>query len=149
MPPWFSSTARENALRDAAAAWLGTPFLGNSSACGRGVSCQFLAAALYRETGFVDLIPPEVPMAYARFNTVSMVEPWMDARPEFEDCTGLPAQAGDMLGFRIGRAVHHCGVVLSSGSFVHCVDPAGVIISPLTDSTWASRLRRAWRPIAT
>jgi len=146
MPPWFSTPGRITALQVAAAAWVGTPFLGNSSAIGLGVSCQFLAAALYRESGFVDLAPPEVPMAFARFNSTSLVEPWMDARPEFES-VGFDYQPGDMLGFRIGKAVHHCGVVLSSGSFVHCVDPAGVIISPLTDSTWASRLRRAWRPI--
>ena len=146
---FYSTPERIAELQAVAASWIGTPFLGNSSAKGRGVSCQFLASAMYRETGFLDATPPEVPMSYARFHNTSLLEPWMDARPEFEQLAGFDVIPGDMLGFRIGKAVHHCGVVISDGSFVHCIDPAGVIVSPLADSTWASRLRRAWRPIAT
>lgn len=149
MTNWFNSPERAGALTAAVSSWQGTPFFANSCAKGGGVSCQFLAAALYREAGFADLHPPEVDMSHAQFSAASLVEPWVDAEPRFEAVpVALSALIlGDLIGIRLGRAVHHVGVMVGSGAFVHALETRGVIISPTADATWRSRITRAWRPI--
>lgn len=147
MSRFFSNAERIEALQEAANLWLGTPFGGNSSSIGVGVSCQFLAAALYQEAGFAIDDPPEVPMGYAQFSRVSLLEPWADSHSQFESVGPDEIIIGDLLGFRLGRVVHHCGVVCGDGVFVHAIEGVGVAICPLSDATWRGRLRRVWRPI--
>ena len=140
----FGSPQSVISLEIAARSWLGTPFAGNSNAKGRGVSCQMLAAEIYAECGLDVGDIPEAPMAHSRFSKVSLVEPFIDALPGFRSVP-LP-QAGDLLGFRLGRVVHHLGIMLLGGVFVHCVEGPGVLISPIADATWSGRLQRIWRP---
>lgn len=142
---WFCSTERVAALLSVARSWQGTPFLANSCAKGCGVSCQKLAAAVYRECGCVDINVPEVPMSHARFSRRPMLEPFVDSLPQFAptDDGVLP---GDLLGFRIGSTVHHCGICLPGGQFVHAMHGLGVLFSALTDPTWSTRLACVWRP---
>jgi hypothetical protein len=58
---------------------------------------------------------PEVAMAHARFSRHSLVEQFMNGRMEFTRLgaweTGWPELlAGDLLGFRMGRVIHHLGI---------------------------------------
>lgn len=147
---WFSTDERMRLLEHVAGEWIGTPFVANSMVKGKdgGVSCQKLAEAIYRETGFCDQPTPAVDMRHARHSLVSLLESFMDSLPMFVSIEQrefiLP---GDMLGFKVFRTVHHCGVALSGGRFVHACDGAEVKISNLSDSTWESRLARIWRPV--
>lgn len=145
----FWTPERLSQLEAEALEWVGTPFGANSSAKGVGVSCQKLAAALYSACGYPDVLDvPDVPMSHARFSTVSFVVDWFANRPDFNRLEGAPIQPGDVLGFRIGHTVHHLGVALSDGRFVHAMDGMGATISLLADATWESRLTYTWRPNA-
>ena len=147
MNPFFTTQERIAALYSAASSWHGTPFFGNSASKGVGVSCQFLAAAIYAEAGLSVASPPEVSMSHAKFSRESLVEPWMGGQTNFSDVPLEEAQAGDLLGFRIGQAIHHVGILLAPGVFIHVVDGSSVQNSFLSDATWRRRLARAWRPV--
>jgi hypothetical protein len=121
---------------------------------GRGASCQKFAAALLRDGGFWAVEVPSAPMAHARFSRVSLVEPWLDSRPEFarillarRPSAADPLLPGDVLGFRLGRVIHHLGVYLGKGRFIHCLEHLGTTVCPLSDPTWWGRLGAVWRPI--
>jgi cell wall-associated NlpC family hydrolase len=150
MTPYFQRSDRVAALRAAAQAWVGTPFSPNGCARGRGVSCQKLAAALLREAGLPLGEVPDAPMSQARFSRRSLVEEWFRARPFFAPQPprpGFPFWAGDILGFRVGRVIHHLGVALDAARFIHCLEHLGVSICPVQDPTWAGRLAAIWRPV--
>jgi len=149
---WFSTAERTAALDCAARSWLGTPFCPNSAVRGPqgGVSCQKLVAEIYFAAGFIEPLPiPDAAMSHARSNILSLLESFMATRPEFERLAPYPDKilAGDLVGFRIGRTVHHCAVALGSGQFIHAVETLGVCISHFSDPTWFGRLGALWRPI--
>lgn len=157
MESWFNTPERVQRLREEARRWVGTPFMPNSNTPGPngGVSCQKLASEIYRRAGWRDIPVPEVSMAHARFGSRrSLLEPFMDARPEFmkmqnAECRVQNVQAGDLLGFRLKLVVHHCGIYLGGGQFVHAMDHVGTLISNLSDATWLSRWVVSWRPLGT
>ena len=149
MKSWFCTVERLNRLEAEFYRWLGTPFLANSCSEGPrgGVSCQKLAAAIYRAVGLVDVDPPEVAMSHARFSRESLVEPWMDQRQEFQrmpDCSDI--QAGDLLGFTIGKAVHHLAIAQNSHMFFHVIEGQRAGFASRIDPTWGTRLAVVWRP---
>lgn len=146
---WFSSPERIAALEFKAGKWIGTPFLANSNmpGPGGGVSCQKLVSAIYREVGFCDVPVPEVAMSHAQFSQRSLVEEFMADRPEFVRIEKSEVMPGDLLGFRIGKIVHHLGIVLPASMFIHAMYRHGTICSALSDGTWVSRLRAVWRPL--
>jgi cell wall-associated NlpC family hydrolase len=150
---YFCTIERIEGLEQVARSWLGTPFLCNSNTRGPrgGVSCQKLVAEIYRETGACDIQVPEVPMSLANFSRgegllMGFMEGIGDRFVMVPDHTRdvLP---GDLLGFRLGRTVHHCGIALPGGRFVHAITRLGTTYGQLTDPTWGSRLEIAWRPI--
>jgi cell wall-associated NlpC family hydrolase len=144
---WFENISRRITLRRVAQSWLGTPFRANSSTKGMGVSCQKLVSEVYREVGFCDVEVPSVPMSYARFSRKeSLVENFMATRSEFAIVDS--ADFGDLLGFRFGKVVHHLGISLGNGEFVHALYNQGVSISRLDGPAWMTRLVRIWRPLA-
>ena len=150
MNPFFASTARRQALLDEARSWVGTPFFANSSAKGRGVSCQKLAASIYQSTGFLppEETIPDAPMSRARFAEDSLVEAWLNGRTDFELLPhGSALMPGDLMTFRLKRSVHHVGILVLPGIFVHAAEGVGAQLSPVADSTWMSRLAGVWRPI--
>ena len=53
----------------------------------------------------------------------------------------------DLLGFRIGRTVHHLGIMLDRGEFIHVLDHVGTVVSQLNDPTYSGRLARVWVPV--
>ena len=142
---WFNTPERIDALLASATSWLGTPFAGNSCAKGAGVSCHTLASAIYEEAGRGSFAVPEVPMSHARFSRDSILIRWMDGSPSFVRVTGENVLPGDILGFKIGQCVHHVGVALPNGRFVHSIEGLGTVISAMLDATWASRHAETWR----
>jgi cell wall-associated NlpC family hydrolase len=146
-PTWFTEK-RINALEAEAATWVGTPFAANSSAKGLGVSCHTLAGALYAAVGWGDILIPDVAISHARFGENSLADPFFEAMAE--RFTQLPHDSdilpGDVLGFRIGRIVHHLGTALRNGRFIHALEGLGATVSTTEDATYRSRLTTIWRP---
>ena len=144
---WFNEE-RIDALEAEATTWVGTPFAANSSAKGLGVSCHTLAGALYAAVGWGDIAIPEIPISHARFGQDSFADPFFEAMAE--RFTQLPHDSeilpGDVLGFRIGRIVHHLGVALPNGRFIHALEGIGATVSTTEDATYRSRLTTIWRP---
>jgi cell wall-associated NlpC family hydrolase len=146
-PTWFTEE-RIEALEVEAASWVGTPFAANSSAKGLGVSCHTLAGALYAAVGWGDILIPDVAISHARFGENSLADPFFDSMAE--RFTQLPHDSkilpGDVLGFRIGRIVHHLGTALRNGRFIHALEGLGATVSTTEDATYRSRLTTIWRP---
>jgi cell wall-associated NlpC family hydrolase len=146
-PTWFNEQ-RIDALEVEAATWVGTPFAANSSAKGLGVSCHTLAGALYAAVGWGEIHIPEVAISHARFGENSLADPFFESMAE--RFTQIPRNSeilpGDVLGFRIGRIVHHLGVTLRNGRFLHALEGLGTTVSNIEDATYRSRLTTIWRP---
>jgi cell wall-associated NlpC family hydrolase len=145
-PTWWTPS-RVAALEAEANRWRGTPFAPNSCARGLGVSCQKLTGALYEAAGYPPVYIPDVPISHARFSDRSFVTEFFADRPDFQLLTAAePITAGDILGFRLGRCIHHLGIALNGHRFIHAIDGAGVCIAHTQDATWLSRLVCIWRP---
>ena len=146
---WFCTPQRIEMLEREAIRWIGTPFYPNSNTCGPdgGVSCQKLVSEIYRTIGCCDVMVPEVSMAHARFSRKSLVEEFMAMCPQFNPISIQGLIPGDLLGFRIGRIVHHLGISMGRGYFIHVMEHCGTVIASLSDGTWSSRLALAWRPL--
>ena len=151
MNAFFDSVEKQDRLRAVAASWKGTKFMPNAAVKGSGVSCQTLAGAIYSEVGFVpsDFMAPAGPMDWSHAHKNSRIVAFMETLPQFEALpAGTPYTAGDMVGFKIGACVQHCGVVLDDcGDFVHCMRPEGVLFSSLRDATYMGRIGKIWRPV--
>ncbi len=143
---WFNTPARRRALQVEASSWLGTPFFGNGNTKGVGVSCQKFASSVYRDVGCCNVDVPNVAMAHARFAKVSILEPFMDACQSFNRVPKDDIQPGDLLGFKIGKVIHHCGIYVGENQFIHAMADIGVVTGSITDATWSSRLSAVWRP---
>ncbi|NBB99690.1 MAG: hydrolase Nlp/P60 [Bacteroidetes bacterium] len=111
--------AVEATLRDAYAAWEGTPHrLGGTST--QGVDCS----------GFLYVLFP------ALFNTA------LPRTTAAQAHAGMPVRAsnlqpGDLVFFRPARKVRHVGVYLSNGEFLH-VPNSGVRVNRLNEPYWAN-----------
>ena len=149
METWFNTEGRILRLQGEALSWIGTPFSPNGNTKGErgGTSCQTLASEIYSAAGFGQIEVPSVMMSHARFSRESLVAEFMDARPEFcSVSTENPPIPGDLLGFRIHKTVHHVGVCIAPGVFIHALEGIGVSKSSLHDATYSNRLERIWRP---
>lgn len=146
IPTWWTPE-RVELLEAEADRWRGTPFAPNSQSVGQGVSCHTLASALYAAGGFGELDIPNVPIAHARFSTTSFVLAWFAGRADFVQVDPFDKLLpGDVLGFAIGKCVHHLGIVLPERRFAHAIEGIGATVATLDDATWTSRLNNAWRP---
>ena len=151
MTPYYSTDAAVADLQMSARSWLGTPFMPNASVKGAGVSCQKLAAALFIESGFwpAGTTVPDAAMNWSHAQTDSILSAFAAGRSDLEELSGVATpQPGDLVGFKIGGCVHHCGVVIDDqGSFVHCLRGRGVQMSSLRDATFMTRIEKIWRPM--
>jgi cell wall-associated NlpC family hydrolase len=137
-------------LEAAALAWMGTPFCERSAVRGAGVSCHRLAAAIYRDAGWTPALEfPDAPTGWSRAQTRSLIAEWLDG-PGTTWFTSVPnlelIEPGDLLGFKIGHAIHHVGIHLPGGRLVSAMQNVGVRIAPNITPVWMRRLRRVWRP---
>lgn len=141
IPTWFNTIERLDALESAAQRWKGTPFRENSAVCGRGggVSCHFLSAQLYFESGCLERF--DVPLGRVRQFLHgagdAMIE-FIDAHlPErFAVADREPLLPGDLFVLREGRTAKHIGTCLENGYFVHVLRPMGVLLSRVDDSSY-------------
>ena len=153
MKAFFAEQAAELDLQLKAAAWVGTPFMPNAAVRGSGVSCQKLVGSIYIETGLLSegFTIPEGPMDWGHANTESLITNFMDKMECFQSIEtkdSYQVMVGDMLGFKLGGCVHHCGIVVTKeGRFIHCLRNIGVTVSNLRDASYLKRTERIWRPI--
>jgi len=151
-PSWFNSEERIQKLRDVAQTWIGTPFVANSRCKGErgGVSCQMLAEQIYKESGVpFSFRVPSASMHWAGMNADSLIVAFLSEHPELLTHCENPAPSdiipGDLLGFKIGKCIHHVGVALSDKQFIHCMRGTFTVICPISDPAFASRLTCLWR----
>lgn len=156
MKPFFDTPEKIAQLQYHGAQWLGTPFMPHAAIRGAGACCQRLVGALYKECGALPagFEIPTGPMNWSHAQTRSLIAEFVDAQPNFrrkdpaDRCVGPFIQPGDMLGFKIGGCLHHCGICLAAdGTFIHCIRGPGVIMSNVNDATYLSRLERVWQPL--
>lgn len=138
MKPFFDSQERIERLRFAGNLWHGTPFRKRARILHHGVDCANLAVAIYCDGGFpIDAIIPHYHLDHGRHSKESILVHWLSGSKYFEEVKlsdGL--RPGDILCFMLEQSEHHCGIVMSSNSFAHCVDKLGTIFSRLDDSTY-------------
>ena len=106
-----------------------------------------LAAHIMREAGLETPDPPAVAMVHWKFTTRSLVEEYMNSRPEFERLDEAPPAVGDLLGFLLGRCLHHVGIYAGDNEFFHVMARHTAGYSTLYDPTWSTRRAALWRPI--
>lgn len=144
-PTWFCTRDRLEALDQRVRAWIGTPFLRDSCEIGVGVCCSRFVGAVFREVGACEVDIPAGSTAHARFAVDSIVVPFMSGLSQFREVTEEARIPGDILGIRIGRVVHHLGVMVHGTGFAHALDKVGVVVNAIDDATWASRITHVWR----
>ena len=149
MDAFFASAERQAQLRAEATSWLNTPFCARAAVKGAGVDCVRLTAELMVACGLIRGYEfPRYSLDWARHRDRSIVLEWLAACPQVALVPdGEPAQIGDVVGFKVGRCVHHVGVVLDPPLFINAIEGARVSISQLNDSTWAKRLACLYRPL--
>lgn len=169
MKRWFfDEHDRVAALQLEAESWIGTPFREHSKAKGAagGVDCVGLCECIELAAGVGGSLPfrfPRTPMDYSMHNDRSILleymrgEVWRDPQsarlkhifaelPDVRELGhGVVIMPGDLLGFKIGRAVHHLAVALDDEHFIHAFRGIGTVIATLQDSTFASRLHTLFR----
>ena len=64
-----------------------------------------------------------------------------------EGCPFAPLSfiPGDVIGFKVGKSIKHCGIMVNSNQFIHVLRHSCVCILRIDDATWLDRLARAWR----
>lgn len=139
-------------LEVAAVAWVGTPFCAGAAAIGQGVCCHRFVAEVYFSAGWLPRIElPSGSPRWARGSMRSLIEEWLDGPGakyfSATDAAGTAWDAGDLLGFRVGRCLHHLAIALGPDRIAHVVEGHGVAILDGLPDAWASRLVRRWRPI--
>jgi cell wall-associated NlpC family hydrolase len=147
--PYFNRQ-RDVALRAEIESWLGTPFLHTGRVKGVGVDCVQLVGQLMLSAGVVDSYDfGFYPLDWAQHRERSIIIDYIEATARF---SRLGAEAaprfGDVVMFRIGRCVHHCGVIVSPVVFVHALARGRVCYGRLDDPTWRKRLDSFYRALA-
>lgn len=152
MDTWFSTPERIALLNTVAASWIGTPFVANSRCKGKrgGVSCQMLAEQIYVECGCpLPFGAEKGSMRWSGVSKDSLIVEYLADKSAFMSCLNSPKiedlLPGDLLGFRIGGCVHHVGVYLGDGRFIHCMRGSSTLLCSISDPTFSRRLGCLWR----
>lgn len=152
MVSWFNTPDRVRALQEAAESWVGTPFVANSRCKGErgGVSCQMLAEQVYKEAGVpISFSVPSGSMRWSGVSNDSLIARFLTGHNDLLDTIDNPVLSdivpGDLIGFKVGKCLHHVGVALPGGKFIHCMRGMSTLICPVSDPTFSSRLARLWR----
>lgn len=167
MKPFFSEPARTGRLLAGAISLEGTPWGANSCVPGVAMSCHLAVVWLLRQAGFpIDLKSiPRATSSWARHQTDSLVEKWLDARPEFARLI-VPSGSlieqllpGDVLGFKCGLCIHHVGLALphpvifpdgrtiDGPAFFQCLNGGGAVTLSQTEAAFKKHIACAWRPL--
>lgn len=127
----------------AAHSWLGTPYHHQARVKGIGVDCAQLMAGIAIEAGLIahDTV---LPQDYSpEWHLHNRDEQLIEHLVRF-GCVQKPVEEtepGDIIGFKIGRAVGHLGLMLENDQFIHaqCMsDPKQVVLNSLS-AEWKKR----------
>jgi cell wall-associated NlpC family hydrolase len=134
-------------LEAAAQHWNGTPWRDNSAVRGEGANCVGAVAGVLRDAGLALPDIPNGPSNWAKHQSHSLMEAWLDSHPEiFQPVEIDDLRPGDVLGFSVGRCIHHLGVLLPGGRWIQCNSTMGTAILSTAEPVFKRRLTRAWRP---
>jgi NlpC/P60 family putative phage cell wall peptidase len=126
-----------------ARAWLGTPYLHQASAKGRGADCLGLIRGVWRELyGAEPEPPPPYTPDWNERAHLGGEEPLLDAaRRNLREIPSTERQPGDVLVFRIvrGGPAKHCGILTASDRFIHAYAGRCVVESWLS-RWWVERI---------
>ena len=149
MTAFFDDPSRQAKLRAEVAAWVGTPFKVHAAVKRAAVDCVRLTAEIMVACGVIESYKfPPYTLQWAKHQDRSIVTEWLDACPQMGRLPKEePVRIGDVVCFKIGRCVHHVGVVLDAPEFLNAVEGARVSICRLDDSTWSKRLACVYRPM--
>lgn len=160
MIPYFNSDHKLETLDRQARSWLGTPFFPHSCAKGRdgGVDCVHLVQDILVACGAMERqVLPSFPMDWADHRSESVVLGVFTRDAYFaEHFTALAVPEhyptpGDILCFKMGACVHHIGLMLPGGEFIHALKPEGATILPLDVALAGQKLLgkivRLYRPV--
>ncbi|QYK43523.1 MAG: C40 family peptidase [Paracoccaceae bacterium] len=134
-------------LRDAvvaeARAWVGTPYVHQSSCRGAGADCLGLVRGIWRAV--LGPEPEAMPAYTPDWGEAGGCELLMDAASRFL-VPVVAAGPGDVILFRMrdGAVAKHLGVLVAEAAFVHAYSGHGVVESPLS-GPWARRVVARFR----
>lgn len=165
--PFFKTIERKLALIHEARSWLRTPFRDHCAMKGIGADCVGFAHGVYVAVGAIEPIKfPTYALDEGSHSAQSKLEKviidsgmfaevWhrgsggvvaaVSGRPSGAVDDLPPLMHGDLLGFHLGKSVHHCGILLGAPHFVHAIQNYGVIESMITDPTYRRVLVSVWR----
>jgi NlpC/P60 family putative phage cell wall peptidase len=132
----------------AARAWIGTPYLHQASAKGKGADCLGLVRGVWRELygREPEAPPPYTPDWNERFAAQGQ-EPLLEAaRRNLVEIPPTERKPGDVLVFRIvkGGPAKHCGILTEEDRFIHAYAGRCVLESWLS-RWWIERIAGAFR----
>ena len=144
-----------------ALSWEGTPFHVGSHAKGPGggVDCAGLVMAVFAAVNMVVMEPlPFIDPRHASHNKHSFILEWLDRHPElgrnvsnevtFIDRIGQRGiLAGDVVCYRYGLCVHHCGIAISEVYTMQAVHPYGVTRFDMTGQYFKAQYQATYRPV--
>lgn len=127
--------AQLQAIEDAAAAAVGGPER----------RCQVVCANIYKAA---DLLPAdlEIPNGnrdWAATEGRSLIAPWVESCGYFVEVE--TPEPGDLLGFRLGRVLHHVAISLFGGRMIHVFGAHGAQVAVAIPDPWLKRLEKVWR----
>lgn len=144
-----------------ALSWEGTPFRVGSRAKGPGggVDCAGLAMAVFAAANLTIVEPfPFVDPQHASHNQHSFILEWLARHPELgrdvssevvfdEPFRPLGILAGDLVCYRYGLCVHHCGVAISPVCTIQAVYPGGVARFDMCSQYFRQQYHATYRPL--
>jgi hypothetical protein len=140
------------ALENAARSWVGTPFCERSALKGAGVCCHRLLLEVLVEAGWLPrIVVPDGSAGWAQAQQRGLIAEWMEGEgSRWFDSVSLcwtpdVFEAGDVIGFRLGRVVHHVALRLPDHQWLHAMQRVGVVIAPEIPAVWRKRAERCWR----
>lgn len=152
---------RRQAVVAEALSWEGTPFHVASCAkgSGGGVDCAGLVMATFAALGMVVPEPlPNIDPRHASHNRRSLILEWLKGHPEL--CRDVSDQvtinerfgqkgilAGDVVCYRYGLCVHHCGIAISVVYTLQAVYPYGVTRFDMTGPLFRRQYQATFRAL--
>jgi len=156
--PFFRSITRKMRLIREARSWLRTPFRDHCAMKGVGCDCVGFAHAVFIAVGAIQPIQfPDYALDEGSHSNESKLERVLIDSGHFAEVwhrDGWPADMpplmhGDLLGFHLGRSVHHVAILVApkpgGGGFIHAIQNYGVIESMIDDPTYRRVIVSVWR----
>lgn len=135
-----------DALEASANKWIGTPWMDNSAALGRGVCCHLLLASVYFDAGWLPEMPmPQGAAMHARGNDSPIMLGWFRGPGSTWFREVVTHEPGDALLLHVGHVPHHLGLALRDGRVLHVTHNQGVRIVD-SNGRWEKLLANVFRP---